>query len=410
MKHVREKKSFRRFIFGFLFCLMLSGCGRRANRPDEMEADRLAGQEQAEEEIGGAEEEQIHNASKLSAEQTDVYEQMALYIQEGFRTYGIEESYQAYFGPIEELDGTFFCDILLEGTDVFWSEYIAYTVEEDSGWYTFEGQYEPVFSGVYFWELDEDSEYVINLQKNYEYKVQIAQKEDLSGAVHYYGEGGPVERDDWKFVPFADTETDYDYYVQPYLYTYQDERMDIDIVIEYPQIWLSDEAVEKRINEVLKKAFFYGYYTDGEETLLPAQKEYTSIGRTYLITREDERYLSMRIYEYNDTRGVNHPNQWETGITIDLQTGKALRLEDVIGRDNSVKSLLESGSFESLTAWEGESAQDWIDRLDLDEEEPLSTFDSYFYLTEDGIGLITFSSRYYNCLEAPFDALGLDGI
>ena len=245
----------------------------------------MAGQEQAEEEIGGAEEEQIHNASKLSAEQTDVYEQMALYIQEGFRTYGIEESYQAYFGPIEELDGTFFCDILLEGTDVFWSEYIAYTVEEDSGWYTFEGQYEPVFSGVYFWELDEDSEYVINLQKNYEYKVQIAQKEDLSGAVHYYGEGGPVERDDWKFVPFADTETDYDYYVQPYLYTYQDERMDIDIVIEYPQIWLSDEAVEKRINEVLKKAFFYGYYTDGEETLLPAQKEYTSIGRTYLITR-----------------------------------------------------------------------------------------------------------------------------
>lgn len=46
----------------------------------------------------------------------------------------------------------------------------------------------------------------------------------------------------------------------------------------------------------------------------------------------------------------------------------------------------------------------------LEEEEPLSEYDSCFYLTENGLGIITFAGRYYNCLEASFEDLGIEGI
>ena len=82
-------------------------------------------------------------------------------------------------------------------------------------------------------------------------------------------------------------------------------------------------------------------------------------------------------------RGANHPNEWETGVTIDLQTGKVLHLEDVIGKGRSVKSLLESGVFESLISWENQSTQEWIDELHLREDEPPGEYDSGFYLLED---------------------------
>ncbi|MCM1257727.1 MAG: hypothetical protein NC307_07715 [Roseburia sp.] len=116
----------------------------------------------------------------------------------------------------------------------------------------------------------------------------------------------------------------------------------------------------------------------------------------------------MRIYANAFTRGNVHPGEWEHGITIDLQTGEVLHLEDVIGKERSVKSLLESGVFEQLTSWEGRPVETWIAELNLEEEEPFSDFDSKFYLTEDGIGFITDSGGYYNCLEAKFEDLGME--
>ncbi|MDE6923845.1 MAG: hypothetical protein K2P59_01095 [Acetatifactor sp.] len=438
-----KKKCMKVIILGLIFCFLMAGCGHADMEPGEMAANNLNDPEQAEEAAEAEQAETEHMeaeqtereqeaeserdrtelkstaelspgqadaAAGLSPEQTDAYEQMALYIQEGFRVYRITENYQAYFGPIEKLEEeSFVCDILLEGADILWSERIAYTLE-GSGWYTFSGQYEPVFSKDFSRATKEDSDWAMELKENYQYKVPITERMDMPTAVHYYSEGGPVERDGWKSIPFGEKSSGYGYYIQPNLYTYQDERLDIDIVIEYPQISLSDDAAEERANEILRNAFFYGYDIDGEDRLISERKVCTSICRTYLITREDERYLSMRIYEDNYTRGANHPNEWETGITIDLQTGEALRLEDVTGKDRTVGSLLESGAFAVLVSWEGESTQDWINRMDRTEGEPLSDFDPYFYLTDDGIGLITFAGRYYNCLEASFEALGIDGI
>lgn len=417
-----KKKFSALSIWGIFFCVMIAGCGNVKKESEETVIEDTEEQieesveKQVEESIEESIEEQAEKAleksaeiaGELSAEQIDAYEQMSLYIQEGFRIYGIDGVYQAYFGPIEKEEEMFSCDILLEGTDGLWSEFISYTVDEENVWYTFEGQDEPIFSKDSFWMVDEDSSYAVNLRENYQYKTQIASKIDLSAAVHYDSEGRPIEKDRWKDIPFRDTVSGYGYYVLPTLYTYQDERLNIDIVIEYPCVWLSDDELEEKVNEALRNAFFYGYYSD--DRLYPESELYTSICRTYSITREDERYFSVRIYEDNYTRGANHPNEWEEGVTIDLQTGEVLRLEDVIGKDQSVKSLLESGVFESLIAWEGESTQDWINHLNMREEEPLSDYDTYFYLLDDGIGIITFSGRYYNCLEAKFEDLGIDGI
>lgn len=385
-KSSRVWKTVNLFLLCIFVGIFLAGCGSTENRPGEA-------------------------APGLSAEESDAYEQMAFYIQEGFRIYGIDEAYQAYFGPIEEEEELFSCDILLEGENDLWSESVSYTVDEENDWYKFSGQHEPLFSGDSSWMLREDDSFVTDLKENFRYKVRIAGRTDLPASVHYDSEGGPIEKDIWKEIPFRDMASGYGYYVRPVLYIYQDERLDIDITIEYPEISLSDGAdaeLEERINEAVRDAFFYGYFS--EDRLHPETNIYTSIGRTYSVTREDERYFSVSIYEGNYARGANHPNEWERGFTVDLRTGEVVHLEDVVGKEQSVRSLLESGVFESLLSWEGESTQDWIDGLYMEEEEQLSEYDSYFYLTEDGLGIITFQGRYYNCLEASFEDLGIEGI
>ncbi len=132
-----------------------------------------------------------------------------------------------------------------------------------------------------------------------------------------------------------------------------------------------------------------------------------------MITREDEQYLSMRIYEYNSSRLANHPNEWETGITFDMRTGEAVRLENVLGNDETeeltLKELLDRGNFRCLWSWIPED-EDWIEKLKEEKgDDLLSDYESDFYLTDTGLGLITSLYRYYTCLEADYEDLGIKG-
>lgn len=345
-------------------------------------------------------EEPMEIATGISAEESDIYQQMALFIQEGFRRYGIEGMYHAYFGPTEEEEEKFSCSILLEGEEELWKEVITYTADAERAWYVFEGEDERIFSKDSNMSAASE-DFVRDVRENCRYEVSIAGNTDLPFLAHYISEGGPTQRDGQKEIPDRTNS-----YVRPMLYTYQDERLNIDIVVEYPQVSLSDEEQEETVNEELKNAFFHDDYL--ENSLFPGSEINTWIDRNYMITREDERYLSMRIYTNAFTRGSAHSGEWERGITIDLQTGEVLHLEDVIGKERSVKSLLESGVFESLWSWMGQSAEDWIAELQLEEEESLSDYDSHFYLTEDGIGFITSAWGCYNCLEAKFEDLGME--
>ncbi|MDE5891424.1 MAG: hypothetical protein K2H45_00725, partial [Acetatifactor sp.] len=349
------------------------------------------------------------------SELPEAYQQMAMYIQEGFRKYQIEGSYQAYFGDISELGEHMLCDILLVDEAARWGECLSFAYDEEADWYIFNSQFEPIFSkDLSNTEVKGSS--LSEILDNYVYEVTIARDTNFAAPIRYTSENGPAERDEYIYYPWdhEDKEQKHGYYLVLKSYSYQDERVDINITIQYPQVRLGDERkeIEEVINEKLRTAFFYDYEYKGEKgTLVPSEYIYTDIDRHYLITREDERYLSMRIYEYNHTRWANHPNEWETGITLDMQTGETLRLEDVVGKDTTPELLLNSGAFHGL--WTSEIVDNddfWIGKLKEDiQDESLSDYDSYFYLTDTGLGLVTFWARYYANLEAEFEDLGVEG-
>ncbi|MDE7198602.1 MAG: DUF4163 domain-containing protein [Lachnospiraceae bacterium] len=226
-----------------------------------------------------------------------------------------------------------------------------------------------------------------------------------------------MEHNTWKIPPDSEW---VGRYARTYLYTYYDDRMDIEITIEYPQVSLSgsESILEEQINDALKKAFFYSYGSDVEgSTWNPRDHAYGGITRNYVITREDETYFSVRIFEDNYFRGANHPNQFESGITINMKTGEVLRLQDVVGENWTPLSLLDTGAFHCLWVWkdgnesDGEAAEIWMLQLheswEHDLYAELSALDTKFYLTQDGLGLITEIARYYTPIEAAFSDLGI---
>ena len=364
------------------------------------------------------------------------YQQMALYIQEGFRMYHVEGEYQAYFGSIESVasgiwvDGSYIstrdeidreyycCDILLVGESEWWREEMAFTYDAETDWYVFSSQYEPLLAGDSLWAEWGDS-YEEDVPDNCDCQITIARDADIAVPIRYDSENGSMEKDLCMTPPrhFRDEDNGLAYQIIPRVYYYCDERLDIDIYIQYLQVKLEEgqEEMEETINEKLRRAFFYGYGRGEEDNLLdPGGEMYGYIARSYMITREDERYLSMRIYEDNSFRGANHPNEWETGITFDMRTGKVMQLEDVLGRDRTgddytVGELLDSGAFRKLWVWLPED-KDWIEELKEDYGDVLlSDYEPDFYLTDTGLGLITFQSRYYTCLEADYEDLGIEG-
>ncbi len=113
------------------------------------------------------------------------YQQMALYIQEGFRTYDIKGTYKAYFGPMEDNyyeDGPFSVDILLNGTDGSWMERIHCSYNREKDWFTFSGSFEPIFTkDTYYYKLirgyfetDSDSDFVKEMLEDHIYTTEIS--------------------------------------------------------------------------------------------------------------------------------------------------------------------------------------------------------------------------------------------
>ena len=81
-----------------------------------------------------------------------------------------------------------------------------------------------------------------------------------------------------------------------------------------------------------------------------------------------------------------------------------------MGKEYTPQLLIESGAFRCMWGWEGDDEDYWIE--ELQEEgmgDDLSRYDDRFYLTDTGVGLITYLSRYYTNLEAAYEDLGLEG-
>lgn len=406
------------YIFILFLCLILTACNTSENEKPSYSKEIVQNidAEKIENSINTnqieTQENHTQNLESQEAQLPDLYQQIALYLQEGFRKYNIEGVYQLYFEYIDESKTDNYCTILLEGKNTFWEESISYTYDEESGWYTFHGQYEPIFAKAFYLKENENSSFVTEMKENYIYQTQISKYTDIPASIHYDSDQGPVEKDEiWFLSPYEQNGFTYNmreelpYFIQPNLYSYLDDRLGVDITIEYMKIISSDDEMDIKINDAIKKAFFYGYDTSISENdgaaLQPETSIYTTITRQYFISRADEDYLSLRIYEYNDSRLANHPNEWETGITIDMHTGEVLHLQDIIGEEWTPAELLKTNAFN--TDW---NYFDWIGQLKEDiKKDTLSDYDSYFYITDKNLGLVTFLSRYYTCIEADLKEL-----
>lgn len=119
---IKGKRYGERFTFALLLCVTLSGCGSVAEDLVESTEVNLAetGAEPGTKQVDQPEESSLEREETEEGTLTEFselpgpYQQMAMYIQEGFRIYQVEGDYRAYLGPIEEeeyyfwLEGNFF--------------------------------------------------------------------------------------------------------------------------------------------------------------------------------------------------------------------------------------------------------------------------------------------------------------
>ena len=338
-----------------------------------------------------------------------LFQQELLFLQQGFRQHDIEGSYTVYFvQPEEQSEQLCYQDMLLEGEEGFWHERLSYTYDKNQDWYTFFGEYEPVLTKNIFYTSDNDKG-VEAFKGDAIYQAELSAGTDLEAPLRFDIPSGPVIYDDRR----AEGNWGEDLYT--YVYVYQDDRLGVTVEIEYPQYSLYADELPKveEINQRIKEAFFYGYGIDNKEWD-PAGEIYGDIYRNCEIMRADDRYFSVCSYEYNSFRGANHPNEWKSGMTIDLETGELLTLSDVIGPERTVEELTDTGAFHCLQIWRDgdmspemmeeadrkqvEEAGKWVDADDTDD----------FYLTPDKLGLTSSVARYYVCMEASLSEIGLE--
>lgn len=343
----------------------------------------------------------------LTAQQRDAYEQMTLFIQEGFRTYGIEGNYQAYFGELvmpvtlgKEQVGS--CKILLEGETGLWEEQLSFSYVADQDRYTFEGEWEPLLAGDVSWAESEDSDFVVQTRENYMYKTEISQEKQLLIPVRYRAGNGPV--DHHEFWLDGDNHRDTDkYIVRPYIYSYLDDRLEFYATIGYPEISCEDKALEETINNNIQKELI------GE---IGKDDMYGEMTSRYKIERADDMYFSIVSYEYYNTQWGAHPAEWPATLTINMETGAVVTLEDIVGEKWDLQELLASDAFDWDQSWWmawDDLPEGWEDEVRKDaSDNTLNDYNHKFYLTEDSLVLYVYYWDDYLPIKAKLSDLGLE--
>lgn len=330
--------------------------------------------------------------------------QELLFLQQGFRQHGVEGTFTVYFAPAGEDQRQ---ELLLEDPEgLFWRESFTCEWDGEGDWYTFSNLFEPVLTGnrdLWNRAREADGE-TAAFQAAAVYTAELSADMDLETPLRFDVPPGPVVYDRrWGGGQEAPAR------MILRLYLYQDPRLGFTAEIEYPQYaeYLVDFPDPEKVNSRIREAFFYGC---GGEPFLPEQEMRGEIVRRVAVTRADERLLSLRIYESNDFQAAPHPNDWYTCLTIDLETGEALTLREILGPGRTVGDLLDSGAFHCEQVWEEGSDREGAERLQIEEAKDRIRLGSTedFYLTGDSLGLISTIGRYPFYMEAPLSALGLE--
>ncbi|MDE6455700.1 MAG: hypothetical protein K2L38_07345 [Dysosmobacter sp.] len=332
-----------------------------------------------------------------------VFQQELLFLQQGLRQRGIEGSFTVYFAPPEEN-----CqELLLEDQEgLFWQERFTFEWDEERDWYAFSGLFEPVLAqaqGLWSW-AKEAGEETAAFRAAAVYQAELSADMDLETPLRFDVPPGPVVYDrQWGGGQEAPARMIFR------LYLYQDPRLSFTAEIEYPQYVesLVDFPDPEAVNERIREAFFYGY---GGNSFRPEGETRGEIVRHSAVTRADGRLLSLRIWESNCFMAAPHPNNWYSCLTLNLETGEALSLRDILGPERTVEELLDSGAFRCNQVWEEGPDREGAERLQIEEAKSLIHPDSTenFYLTGDSLGLVSTLGRYPFYMEAPLSALGLE--
>jgi len=365
-------------------------------------------QQQAEE---GSMPEDVNNPDSESAEEIRYYQQLLLYMQDGLKVYEIKDTYTVYFRKADFENQV--QEIVLSGESDHWYELLRYSYDEEKDWYTFYDTYEPVLSQDQ--SLTERDHYGLKEEiiADSDFITELSAESLIGAEARYERPGQPFTEE---FERFERHEQENAYTLRKHQYLYVDKRKDVKAIIDFPQVVIAGEAESEevqhreQINLLIRDCFFYGYYPQWD-IWDPSSLYLTQVDRKYEMTRQDRQYLSLLISEYNDYRFANHPNQWTTGVTIDLETGIIMNLDDVLrgflGKTVGTRELLESGIFRFQWEAEGEendedNRQEWLLRVIADD---IIDIDKDFYLTETGLGLITSQGRYHVCMEADLEEL-----
>ncbi len=91
----------------------------------------------------------------------------------------------------------------------------------------------------------------------------------------------------------------------------------------------------------------------------------------------------MHIYESNYFCSANHPNEWETAITIDMHNGKVLNLGDIAGGERTIGDLFNSGAFHCMWFW-GSGEEEYLEHY-KESTIKCSEYSGNFYITDKSL-------------------------
>lgn len=325
-----------------------------------------------------------------------LFTQELLFLQQGLRQHNIKGAYTVYFAPPEDC---FTQELLIEGNDGLWWERFTYTYGAQRDWYTFTGAFEPILlpptARAEYAEADREEKEAFRAAAVR--SAALCADADIDAPLRFDVPPGPVT------YCWRQEEAVWESGMETCTYLYQDSRLDFTAQIVYPQFAAGALPRAQEVNDRLQDAFFYGYPYGQTAGWNPTELLYGEIQRTFQVTRWDGRYLSLCVYEYNDFRQANHPNEWYVGLTIDTDTGAALTLSDILGPAGDLADALAPEAFRPLSPWD-EDGEALSALLRSAIEQNAS---ERFCLTDSTIICIENAPRCRR-FEAPLSAVGLD--
>lgn len=318
----------------------------------------------------------------------DCYLQLAAYIQEGMRIYGLDQEITLYFAPWEASSDCYLAEV---GVDLENGESAIanYAVSYDGEYYAFRSLSEPfLLSHGPFYEKDA----YVRVSGGSDFTLALSRDVALHVIPRYVPVPGPTSGTaQYTFGHDRNPARQTDYYI--------DQRMGIQILIDYPTVY---DGADTRISELVRQAAYHGL------TMVElADAPNTDVEIDYRITRDDDFYFSVLFIFYGYSRGSAHPAIYEYAVNIDRTTKQILSLSDVLTyqNDEELVKLITSGAFPELEQSKGPDTPSVSYFADEYVQYDSSDHTDDFYLTEDSLCLPFSIMNWCTILEAPYAAL-----